>query len=634
MGMLFLLPRNGYLTYMRTYFLWLLSGLILLGGCQESTKSLRPDAQAMPPAWAQDAIWYQVLVERFRNGDLTNDPTLAEVRGFEPRTPDTWALSDWGSDWYAEEPWMEDFESPWFHAKVQLRRYGGDLQGVLDQVDYLDSLGITAVYFNPLNDAPSLHKFDARNWRHIDVHFGPDPAGDRAMMAGENPADPATWQFTSADRLFLEVVQALHARGIRVILDYSFNHTGTQFWAFQDVKERGEASPYSDWYAIEAFDDPATPENEFHYEGWAGIAGLPEMRKQIEDPEQPFPHHGNLASAAVREHVFAVVRRWLDPNGDGDPSDGIDGYRLDVAAEIPLGFWPEFRQVVRAVNPEAYLVGEIWWKDWPYELMEPHAFLGDAGFDAIMNYRWYRNARRYVGRDPSHLNAVRYAQEWAGLNAGVSTEHARAMMNVGASHDAPRTLTSLANDELYKYKAKPNDDPGYIVHRPNEETYRRLKLLLMHQFTFVGAPHIWNGDELGMWGSDDPDCRKPLWWPDIDFVPEVANPFFPRPVPPDSIGPDWAVWKIYQQAIALRKGHPALLRGALEFLVDKHHPDVLAYTRTLGGEQLLVVLNPTGNPQKWTMPRGDWEALWVEGVTLEGEVLAMGVFGGGVYQKR
>ena len=162
---------------------------------------------------------------------------------------------------------------------MQARRYGGDIQGLLDRLDYLKELGVTALYINPINDAPSLHKYDARNYRHIDRNFGPDPDGDAAIMAEENPVDPDTWQWTSSDRLFLELVAAVHERGMRIILDYSWNHTGITFWAWKDILENQAASPYADWYEIVQFDDPDTEENEFEYQGWAGVSTLPNLKK-------------------------------------------------------------------------------------------------------------------------------------------------------------------------------------------------------------------------------------------------------------------------------------------------------------------------------------------------------------------
>ena len=140
-----------------------------------------------------------------------------------------------------------------FYGGLQLRRFGGDLQGVLDKLDYLQELGITAIYFNPINDAPSLHKYDARNYRHVDVNFGPDPKGDNEIIASENPNDPTTWKWTSADKMFLKLVDELHQRNIRVILDYSWNHTGVEFWVWKDIVKNQENSAYKDWYDIKSF---------------------------------------------------------------------------------------------------------------------------------------------------------------------------------------------------------------------------------------------------------------------------------------------------------------------------------------------------------------------------------------------
>ncbi|MEJ2482244.1 MAG: alpha-amylase family glycosyl hydrolase, partial [Gemmatimonadota bacterium] len=168
-----------------TYFIALLS-LALTACAPDETEVDRdrdPDrasaAAVSPalqvPAWTEDAIWYQVFVERFRNGDPSNDPTLADMEGSWPHVqPAGWKPTPWGWDWYRQEPWAEATGKDIFFT-LQLRRYGGDLQGVLDRLDYLEALGVTALYLNPINDAPSLHKYDARNYRHVDRNFGPDP---------------------------------------------------------------------------------------------------------------------------------------------------------------------------------------------------------------------------------------------------------------------------------------------------------------------------------------------------------------------------------------------------------------------------------------------------------------------------
>jgi glycosidase len=183
-----------------------------------------------------------------------------------------------------------------FYSKIQARRYGGDLQGVLDKLDYIQKLGATAIYFNPLNDSPSLHKYDARTYTHIDRNFGPDPEGDAEIMNSENHPDPTSWKWTEADKLFLKIVKECHNRGIRVIMDYSWNHTGPEFWALRDIREKGEKSEYKDWYNISQFDDPKTPEDEFHYEGWGGNnPWMPVFRKDIIPPDDKMmPFEGNL----------------------------------------------------------------------------------------------------------------------------------------------------------------------------------------------------------------------------------------------------------------------------------------------------------------------------------------------------
>ena len=196
-------------------------------GCSTNQEA---DAVKYPvPKWAKQVVWYQIFPERFHNGDQGNDPTLDDIKGAWPHNyTSPFQISPWTSDWYKLQPWEDDGEGFYYHA--QRRRYGGDLQGVLDKLDYLQELGITAIYFNPLFESPSLHKYDGTTYHHIDDNFGPDPAGDREIMARETPDDPATWQWTSADKLFLKLLDECHRRDIRVIIDGVFQSRGTQFF--------------------------------------------------------------------------------------------------------------------------------------------------------------------------------------------------------------------------------------------------------------------------------------------------------------------------------------------------------------------------------------------------------------------
>ncbi len=589
--------------------------VVLLAGCDNlsgNEPNERNDRQEFtgidtPPSWAADAIWYQVLVERFRNGDPANDPTPEDIVGSYPGfIPESWQITPWTSDWYKPDPYFAEMEGRLaldgalvrgFGQKSQLRRYGGDLQGVIEKVDYIDSLGITAIYFNPLNDAASLHKFDARNWRHIDRNFGPNPLEDAAQIARENPTDPYTWTWTQADEQFLSLVTMLHERGIRVILDYSWNHTGQPFWAFQDVLHNGRQSAYADWYWIDEFDNPDTPENEFDFKGWIGIKELPEIRETIfhDHRDGTRAYEGDIYSQDVKEHIFEVTRRWLDPNNDGDPSDGVDGFRLDVAAEIGLDFWREYRRVVRESNPEAYLVGEVWWESWPDKLLDPDPFLQGDVFDAVMNYRWFRSARHFFAQAPDEMPVSEFVDSLKAYDVGLGQQQRRAMMNVAASHDTPRVSTSLFNRNAYKFNASPSADPNYRINQPDTCTYETLGLLMAHQFTYVGAPHIWAGDEMGMWGADDPSTRKPLIWPDYDFENETAHPDG-RTRSPDTVRFDYGLFDRYRTFIRIRQEYPVLARGELEYVVVDDASRLLVFRRFDEDTEVFALFNVDDRP--------------------------------------
>ncbi|TXF87609.1 DUF3459 domain-containing protein [Neolewinella aurantiaca] len=599
------------------YYYWT-ALLIFCLGCEKSVESDGNEGVVdvtieQPPEWAKEVVWYEIGVERFRNGDPTNDPTAADITGAYPGfVPDGWAVTPWTQDWYRPDDYFAKVgdQKDYYGNKierfadfVQMRRYGGDLQGVLDKMDYLDSLGVTAIYFRPLNDAPSLHKYDARNWRHIDVTFGPDPAGDKEIIASEIPDDPTTWKMTGADKLFVKVIDEFHKRGIRVILDYSWNHTGQTFWAWQDVLQKQEKSAYKDWYWIEAFDQPETPENEFEYHGWAGVPDLPEIREtQKQDlSESLTSFEGNIYAGAAKAHIMNVAARWLDPDGDGDPSDGVDGYRLDVAAETPLGFWRDFRTHVRQINPDAYLLGEIWWEEWPDKLLDPEPFLRGDVFDAVMNYRWYRAVRHFFNESPDQITAGELVDSLNVFRANLNPGNNYAMMNYTGGFDTPRILTSLYNKNKYKYYCKVHDNPEYKINKPDEATLQTLKLLLTQQYTYPGAPHIYAGDEMGMWGADDPSSRKPLIWKDFSFEDETAHPLGAKR-PTDKVEFNDEIFRFHQQMIALRKANPVLIHGDLEFIEVGGEEQLLAYRRFDENGEMIVIFNHLDAPREVELP--------------------------------
>ena len=573
--------------------------LVLAAGCARPSSEDSFQSGSSVPDWAADAIWYQIFVERFRNGDPSNDPTAHDIEGVTDQSPPKgWRPTPWSQDWYRQEPWARATGKD-FYATVQSRRYGGDLSGVLNRLDYLQELGVTALYLNPVNDAPSLHKYDARNYRHIDRNFGPDPGGDESRMASEDPTDPATWKWTAADSLFLTLVREVHRRGMRIIMDYSWNHTGIEFWAWKDLVAKQRASRFADWYAVEQFDDPATADtNEFRYRGWVGVPWLPEWKKIGRPPGKTHgPIEGNLVPG-VRELVFNVTRRWLDPDGDGDPSDGVDGFRLDVAEMVPLGFWRDYRRFVRSINPEAYLVGEVWWEKWPDSMYDPAPWLQGDVFDAVMNYRWYMPTRGFFANAPPELAAGAYAASLDSLATGIGQAHLKVMMNLTASHDTPRFGTSIYNPGRYKYHNSPREDSTYRIDRPDQSTRQVQELILAQQFTYIGAPHIWNGDEVGMWGADDPDDRKPMLWSDLSYDDEVVHPLG-RDRHRDRVAPDTALFRVYRELIELRRQNLRLfVDGKLNWLVTDDERGLLVYDRVLGGQRAIVAFNVSDLPQK------------------------------------
>ena len=560
--------------------------------------ALGPDV----PEWAKRVVWYQIFPERFRNGDPTNDPQAADLAGAWPHSiASGWRVSSWTSDWYALQPW-EKAEGKDFYREVQERRYGGDLQGIIDKLDYLQNLGITALYLTPIFQSPSSHKYDASMYHHIDRSFGPDPEGDRKLCSQEDPSNPSTWTWTSADKLFLKLVKEAHRRGIKVVIDGVFNHVGETFWAFEDVRKNQAASRYKDWFTVRRWDDPATKEDEFSYDGWFGVKELPELRKDA-DGLAPGP----------RDHIHAVVRRWMDPEGNGNVESGVDGWRLDAADRVNLAFWRQFRTWVRGINPSAVLIGEVWWEDWANEKMfDASPWLKGDAFDGVMNYRWARETMRFFAGRKTAISPSEFARRLKSLRDDYPSESDFVLMNLLDSHDTDRLSSHILNGDLpYDKNVGLGDNRDYRIEKPGAYEVGIQKLTALFQMTYLGAPMVYYGDEVGMWGGDDPDCRKPMLWGDLKYEDEKSHPFGgSRPDDKNEVNAELHAW--YTKLIHLRDAEVPLQLGSFDLLDANDAQGVLAYARSFNNERIIVLLNNSSSPQTVSVsPSGPthWKSL-------------------------
>ncbi|MGC8779654.1 MAG: glycoside hydrolase family 13 protein [Anaerolineae bacterium] len=421
------------------------------------------------PEWVKDAVFYQIFPDRFARS---------------PRVPKPSGLQPWGSP-----PTVHGYQ-------------GGDLLGVVEHLDYLADLGITAIYFNPIFRSASNHRYHTHDYYQVDPMLG----GNAALR---------------------ELLDAAHARGIRVVLDGVFNHASRGFFQFHDILENGPESAYLDWFIVE--DWPLRPygSKQPNYRCWWGNPALPKF---------------NTNTPAVREFLWDVARHWIE--------FGIDGWRLDVPAEIDDDeFWREFRRRVRAANPEAYIVGEIW--------DEADRWLQGDQFDGVMNYGVARAAlgffaaatfdREYrPGGFRLHEMAGRqFIREIERLMKRYAWPIIQTQLNLLDSHDTARFITQAGGDRS------------------------ALQLALLFLMTLPGAPCIYYGTEIGMAGGPDPDCRRAFPWDEAAWDRELLA---------------WV-----KRAIALRHAHPVLRRGEFERLYAAD--DICSFGRRLEGEAAVVIFN-------------------------------------------
>lgn len=421
-----------------------------------ATQNTHTASQSFVPSWVRDAIFYQIFPERFANGDKTNDPANVEAWGGVPKSKNY---------------------------------FGGDLQGIIDHLDYISSLGVNCIYLNPIFWSTGNHKYHAKDYLTIDPHFGDE-------------------------KVFKRLVDECHKRGIRVILDGVFNHTGVDFFAFEDIKKNGKKSKYVKWYNIYGF--PVAPPSKPNYECWWNYGDLPKLMTHNPD---------------VRDHLYHVTEHWMKL--------GIDGWRLDVPNEIPHPFWIEWRKLVRKLNPDAYIVGEIWDDATPW-------LKGDQ-FDAVMNYRFRAACLDFfVNRktSPAEFNSA-----LAKARNGYPDEVNFVQQNLLGSHDTERLITLCKDDK------------------------QTMKLAWLFQMTYIGAPMVYYGDEIGMAGGKDPACRGTMIW--------------------DESKQDQELFYTMKQFIANRNRYPVLRQGSFESFLADNEKNLFGFLRksSEGKSVAVVILN-------------------------------------------
>ncbi|WP_026735670.1 glycoside hydrolase family 13 protein [Fischerella sp. PCC 9605] len=439
--------------------------------------------QIHTPDWVKHAVFYQIFPDRFAR---SKQPRKRLLRN-----------ASW-EDWDAM-PTLQGYK-------------GGDLWGVLEQLDYIQDLGINAIYFTPIFQSASNHRYHTHDYYQVDP------------MLGGNPA-------------FQELLDAAHARNIKVVLDGVFNHSSRGFFFFHDVLENGPHSPWVDWFKIEGW--PLSPYNgEFpaNYKSWADNRALPVFNH--DNPE-------------VREYIMEIAEFWI--------KFGIDGWRLDVPFEITTpGFWQEFRQRVKAINPDAYIVGEVWG--------DSREWLDGTQFDGVMNYLFAAPTIAFTAGDRVDMEQVQgrsyhpypplfaaeYAAKMQELLQLYPWEIQLTQLNLLASHDTAR-LISIA---------------GGVSEAPPQEARASVELATLLLLTFPGAPSIYYGDEVGLPGRLDPDSRR-------GFPLEASW--------------DREILDTHRQLIALRHTYPCLRTGDYQVLYSQG--ELYVFARTLDKEELVIAVN-------------------------------------------
>ena len=526
------------------------------------------------PAWAKGAVMYQIFVDRFCNGDPSNDVEDGEyVYIGEP----VCKVKDWNE----------------FPAAMDIRRFhGGDLQGVLDKLDYLEELGVEVIYFNPLFVSPSNHKYDIQDYDYIDPHYGVIiEDGGEVLPEGEKDNTRATkYQKRTGDirnleasnRLFAKLVEEMHTRGMRVILDGVFNHCGSfnkwmdreRIYEPQPEYEKGAyvsaQSPYRDFFHFFDEREEAWPYNK-NYDGWWGHDTLPKLN--YED------------SPTLEEYILNIGKKWVSPPYNAD------GWRLYVAADLGYSneynhiFWENFRKAVKSANPQALILAEHYG--------DPGEWLQGDEWDSVMNYDAFMEPLTWFLTGMEKHSDERRTDLWGNADNFVNTmNHFMASMLTPSLQVA---MNELSNHDHSRFLTRTNHIVGRVAQLGSKAAEEGINLAVMReavavQMTWVGAPTVYYGDEAGVCGFTDPDSRRTYPWGQENR--ELVE--------------------FHKEMIRIHKREKPLRTGSLKML--SWSSNVLAYARFQEGEQIIVVLNNSKELKEVTIP------VWQAEVPMKGKM--------------
>ena len=508
------------------------------------------------PDWAKGAVMYQIFTDRFYNGDPGNDVEDREysyIHGYSSR------VRDWNK--WPELMGVREF-------------YGGDLQGVMDKLDYLQELGVEVIYFNPLFVSPSNHKYDIQDYDYIDPHYGRIVYEEGSLLPEGHMENKYASRYITrvtdyanleaSNQLFIELVEEAHRRGIRVIIDGVFNHCGSfnkwmdreRIYEHQEGYEKGAYvsadSPYRSFFKFQ--NEHEWPYNSF-YDGWWGHDTLPKLNYE-ESPK-------------LEEYILQIAKKWVSPPFHAD------GWRLDVSADLGFSsqynhsFWKKFRNVVKEANPDALIIAEHYG--------DPGAWLHGDEWDTVMNYdafmeplTWFFTGMEKHS-DDFHLGMLGNADSFIGaMNYHMSRFMAPSLqtaMNELSNHDHSRFLTRTNHkvgrvDRLGHAEAAEGVNPAV------------MREAVVMQMTWPGAPTVYYGDEAGVCGFTDPDNRRTYPWGNEDQM----------------------MLGFHRAAIRMHRRYPVLSHGSMKFLYK--HYNCLAYGRFSQKEQVIVVFNNNGDGER------------------------------------